>query len=236
MLQLQVWQGFFHHYPWFFFFSIFASSCSYHAILLVISFFHLISSFCLDSIPIILRVDQFFIQIFSLKKYKTRLIQIFFAEVWLLKFYLLKEIVARILEWVSDDNWILIWTCDEHGLCSCMYLFVVISYQDLAVLSWWEELGPCAKCCNSVTSGVTGVVRNNLQFSQHGELSLDPLVTRTVGLYVRALVCAGLPAALLLESPSGSCPTVSSLAVHSLSCPPDEQSQCFLLRLQASYQ
>lgn len=105
-------------------------------------------------------------------------------------------------EWVSDDIWILIWTCGDHRLCSCRYSFIVMGYQDLAELSWWEELGPCAKCCNRVTSGVTGVVRNKLQFSQRGELSLDPLVTRTVGLYVRALAYAGLPAALVLGETS----------------------------------
>ena len=55
---------------------------------------------------------------------------------------------------------------------------------------------------------------NKLQFSQYGELSLGPLVTRTVGLCVRALACAGLPVALILEKPSGSCTTVSSLAVQ----------------------
>lgn len=58
------------------------------------------------------------------------------------------------------------------------------------------------------------MVRNKLQFSQHGELSLDPLVTGAVGLYVRALACVGLPAAVVLEKPSGSCIIVSSLAVQ----------------------
>lgn len=189
--------------------SLFASSCCYHAVHLVLSFF--ISGFCLDSDPIVFCLDQFFTQIFSLKKI---LVMQTFCRSLTHQVLPPERNCSTNWEWVSDDDWILIWACDEHRPCSCMYLFIIMSYQDLAELSWWEELGPCAKCCNRVTSGVSGVVRNKLQFSQRAELFFDPLVTRTVGLYVTALAWAGLPAALVLEKPSVSCSTVSGLAVQ----------------------
>lgn len=154
MLQLQVWQSFFHHYP-----SFFASSCSCHAVHLVLSFFHLISGFSFNYFlfrSILYSNLQFQVKPKHLW-YKV------FAGVWLLRFYLLKEIViptGNEYQMITGSLFEPVMSIGFVPVC----LLIIMSYWDLAELFWWEELVPCAKCCTRVTLGVSAVVRTSCSF------------------------------------------------------------------------